>query len=127
MRRLAILAFALVMGCDGSNTTTVNTTPSAGWERADLAGRGLVAHHGESETRFRYDANGDLLVTILTDGEPPVAPLMYWEIDSTGYLIHRDDQNKGPIARFKLITRNNNSVQVESNGDKFIWDYLRDD
>ncbi|GAA5505604.1 hypothetical protein Rcae01_01049 [Novipirellula caenicola] len=81
--------------------------------RADVENRCLVYQRPDGVDKSRYHSNGTVAITILTEGQPPVAPLMYWTIDSDGYLLVATSDDMADARRVRLRKRMGESLVVQ--------------
>ena len=123
MYRLLIALLIFTGGCGSPETHQAASRTPGGWLQADVAGRTLVYRHENGEDRSQYSPSGELLVTIMLHDAPPSLPLMYWQIDSDGYLLQSTDESMTEPVKYKLLTRNENSLVVECNDKQIVLEY----
>ncbi len=71
--------------------------------RADVENRCLVYQRPDGVDKSRYHSNRTVAISILTERQPPVAPLMYWKIDSDGYLLLATSDDTADACRMRLL------------------------
>jgi hypothetical protein len=107
---LTIFAAVFVAGCYRSNA--VARPRPGGWTQGDLVNKCLVYERADGADKSRYNSDGTIAVTILTDGQPPVAPLFYWTIDSDGYLLESPFDDMSDARKTRLVKREGSTLSV---------------
>jgi hypothetical protein len=107
---LTIFAAVIVAGCNRSNALA--RPRPGGWTQGDLVNKCLVYERADGAEKSRYNSDGTFVVTILTDGQPPVAPLFYWTIDSDGYLLESPFDNMLDALKTRLVKREGSKISV---------------
>jgi hypothetical protein len=115
---LTILAAVIVSGCNRSNA--VARPRPGGWTQGDLVNKCLVYERADGADKSRYNSDGTIAVTILTDGQPPIAPLFYWTIDSDGYLLESPFDDMSDARKSRLVRREGSKLFV-ARGDGTIY------
>ena len=123
MYRLLIAFLIFTGGCGSPESHQATSRTPGGWLQTDVAGRALVYRHENGEDRSQYSPDGELLVTIMLHDAPPCLPLMYWQIDSDGYLLQSTDESMAEPVKYKLLSRNENSLVVECKDKQIVLEY----
>ncbi|TWT85078.1 hypothetical protein CA13_65600 [Planctomycetes bacterium CA13] len=110
----ATFLMALVL-CGCNRIASTPQPAPGGWTRSDVVNKNLVFNRKDGIDKSTYDPDGTVAVTILTDGQPPVAPLMYWTIDSDGFLLVSTDDDMMDAHRTRLVKREGSLLVVERN------------
>ncbi len=81
--------------------------------------------HADSSDTSRYQPDGELSVTIQSNGGPPTATLMEWMIDEDGVLLVSKDGDFRNARGYNLIARDRLGFDVRFNGRTIRLDYLQ--
>ncbi len=123
MRALLIVYCLAALGCEQNHS--LKPTQFDGWKDSDILGKCLISRFDGGVEKKRFHADGTVYITLLKDGDAPVAPIFYWTIDDEGYLYigidelsdlskTKDQMHSGYKSR--LISRDNDKLTVEVNG-----------
>lgn len=88
------------------------------WQISDLIGKHLILRSDDGGVEHsRFEADGKAMITFFeTPNSPPVAPLLYWKIDSEGTLLLSIFEDMSKPNKHQLLARNGNNYIVRRNG-----------
>lgn len=117
------LLLSLVCLCGCTDSAKLEQKQPGGWTKADIVGRDLVFERDDGQDKSYYHPDGTVEIDILTDGKPPVAPLMYWSIDDDGYLLVSPTTDMSNARKQRLVSKSGNGLVVESEGRQISLKY----